>query len=92
MHPGSFFGFAWNVGYPMAFKVIQCNTNPTKRDVVVHRGVVVPRNSSEIGYKSALVPKSDAYLPEVYLKGELPRKPAAPSHQGTMDTSNVAIA
>ena len=31
MHPGSFMGFAWDVGDPMTFKVLQCHTNPKRR-------------------------------------------------------------
>ena len=31
MHLGSVLEFAWNIGYPMTFKVIQCSTNKHKR-------------------------------------------------------------
>ena len=65
MHPGRFVGFAFNVGDPITFKVLQCNEDPHKRNIVFHRGVVVPRSPTEIGYNSALAPKSDAYLPIV---------------------------
>ena len=42
MHPGRFLGFAWSIGDPMTFKVIQCNEDLRKRNIVLHRGVVVP--------------------------------------------------
>ena len=65
MHSRRFMGFAWNIGDPMTFKVLQCNTDLHKRNMVVHRGVVVPRNLAAMGYNYALVSKSDAYLPGV---------------------------
>ena len=60
-------GFACSIGEPMTYKVIQCNTDPLKRNMVVYRGVIVLRTLSSTGYNSLLVPKSDAYLPEVQL-------------------------
>ena len=65
MNPGRFVGFAWNVGEPMTFKVLHCNEDQHKRNIVVHRGIVVPCSPTEIGYKSTLAPKSDAYLPDL---------------------------
>ena len=44
MHPWKFVGFDWNVGNPLTFKVLQCNSNPHKPNIVVNIGVVVPRN------------------------------------------------
>ena len=44
MHPGMFVGFAWNVGNPMTFKVLQYNNNPHNCNMVVQRGVVVLNN------------------------------------------------
>ena len=32
MHPRRFVGFAWNVGDPINFKVLQCNKDPHKRN------------------------------------------------------------
>ena len=65
MLPRSFVGFAWNIGEPMTFKVLHCNEDPHKRNVVVHRGVVILCYPIETGYNSALVTKSDAYFPVV---------------------------
>ena len=67
MHPGRFVGFAWNIGDPMTFKVIQCNEDPHKRNIVVHRGVAVPCSMTAIRYNYALAPKSDAYFPDMQL-------------------------
>ena len=61
MHSGMFGGLTRNVGDPMKFKVCHCNTDPHKQNMVVYRGVVVPRNLEEIGYNSTLEPKSYAY-------------------------------
>ena len=44
MHPRRFLGFTWNIGDPMTFKVIHCNADRHKRNIVFHRGVVVPRS------------------------------------------------
>ena len=49
MQPRRFVGFAWNIGDPMTFKVLQYNEDPDKRNIVVHRGVVVPRSPTAIG-------------------------------------------
>ena len=49
MHSGRFVGFAWNVGDPMNFKVLQCNEDIYKQNIVVRRGFVVPRSPTEIG-------------------------------------------
>ena len=69
MHPGMFVGFVCNVGDAMTFNVIQCNEDPRKYNIVLHRGVVVPRSPTEIGYNSALATNSDAYFPDVQLEG-----------------------
>ena len=69
MHPGMFVGFVCNVGDAMTFNVIQCNEDPRKYNIVLHRGVVVPRSLTEIGYNSALATNSDAYFPDVQLEG-----------------------
>ena len=71
MHPGRFVGFACNIGDPTTFKVLQCNEYPHKRNVVVHRGVIVLHSPTEIGCNSALAPKSDAYFPVVQVEGGL---------------------
>ena len=63
MHPGRFMGFAWNIGDPMTFKELQCNTDLHKRNMVLHRGDVFLRTLASTGYNSVLVPKSDAYFP-----------------------------
>ena len=67
MHPGRFMGFTWNIGDHMTFKVLQCNEDMQKRNVVVHRGVVVPHSLTATGYKSALATKSGTYLLVVQL-------------------------
>ena len=36
-----FMGFSWNIGDQMNFKVLQYNTDMNKRNMVVHRGVVI---------------------------------------------------
>ena len=33
MNPRRFAGFAWNVGDPMNFKVLECNEDPHKRNI-----------------------------------------------------------
>ena len=65
IRPGRFLGFTCNIGEPMTFKLIQCKEYPHKRNIVIHKGVLVPRSLKEIGYNSSLVPKSDTYLPYV---------------------------
>ena len=49
MHPGRFVGFTWNIGDPMIFKVIQCNEDLNKQNVVVHRGFIVPHYLTATG-------------------------------------------
>ena len=68
MHPGRSVGFPWNIVFPIIFKVIHCNEDLHKRNIVVHRGVVVSCSPTEIGYKSALAPKSDDYFPDVQVE------------------------
>ena len=41
MYPRWFMGFDWSIGEPMTFKLLQCNEDPHKHNIVVHRGVVV---------------------------------------------------
>ena len=92
MHTLSSVGFAWNVGNPMYFKVLQCNTDSHNLNMVVQRGVAVPCNWSETGYNSALDPKSDTYFPDVQLEGDPPSKLDTQENQGIADTPNIAIA
>ena len=63
MHLMRFMVFTCNIGDMMTFTVLQCNTDPHKRNMVVHRGAVVPLTLSATGYNSSLAPKSDTYLP-----------------------------
>ena len=44
MHPGIFVGLAWNFVNHINFKALHCNTDPHKCNMLVHRGVSVPRN------------------------------------------------
>ena len=83
--------FACNIGNPVAFKVIQYNTDPHKHIMVVNRGVAVPCNLSGTGYNSALAPKSDAYFPEVQFEGGTPSTPAKPVHQVDVDPPAIFI-
>ena len=76
MHPGRFVGFAWDVGDPTTFKVLQCREDTKKRVQILHRGVVVPRSLAASGYNYVLQPKSDAYLSEVKTEYGGPSKPA----------------
>ena len=69
MHPGMFVTSACNVGDPMTFKVLQCNEDPRKRNIVLHRGAVVLHSPTATGYNSALAPKSDAYFQNVQVEG-----------------------
>ena len=80
MQPRRFVGFAWNIGDPMTFKVLQCNEDPHKKNIVFHRGVIVPRYPTAIGYKSALPPKSEDYLPVVEVEGGAAIKTAQLEH------------
>ena len=57
MHPGRFVGFAWDVGNPMTFKVLQCHADPKKRAQILHRGAVVPCSLEVSGYNSDLAAK-----------------------------------
>ena len=84
-------GFAWNIGDPMTFKVLQCNENLHKRDVVVHRVVVFPRSQIATGYNYALAPKSDNYLPFVQVEGGVTNKNVPLEHQGTVDLPYISI-
>ena len=76
MHPRRCVGFAWNIGDPLNFKVLQCNEYPHNRNIVVHIGVVFPRSRTSIGCNSSLAPNSDAYLPIVQVEGGSTRKTA----------------
>ena len=78
MNPGRFFGFTCNFNDSITFKVLQCNIDPHKRNLEVHRGVVVLCNSAVIGYNSDLAPKSNTYFPEVHLEGGSPIKLSTP--------------
>ena len=68
----------------MTFKVLQCNSYMHKRNMVVHRGVIVLRYLTATGYKSALAPRSDAYFPNVRVEVWPPSNTVAPEHQGTV--------
>ena len=92
MHSRIFVGFAWNVGDPMTFKVLQCNEDLHERNIVVHRGVVVPRSLTSIGYNSALEPNSDAYFPDVQVEGGATSKTDPLGHQGTVNPPDITIA
>ena len=91
MHPGRFIGFSWSVFDPMTFKVLQCNKDPKKRNMVFHRGFVVPRSLTTKGYNSALAPNSDTYFPDVRVEGGSTSKTAPSVHQGTVDTPNISM-
>ena len=91
MHPGRFIGFAWVISYPMAFKVLQYNEYPRKRNMVLHRGFVVPRSLTATGYNSALEPKSDVYFPDVKVECGSTSKNSTSGHQGAVDPPNTAI-
>ena len=75
----------------MTFKVIQCTEDSRKRNIVLHRVVVVPCSPTAIGYNSALTPKSDAYLPYVKVEDGATRKIAHLRHQGTVDLPDIVI-
>ena len=74
IQPKRFVGLDWNIGDPMTFKVLHCDKDPHKRNVVFHRGVVVQCYLAVICYNSALAPKSDAYFPVVQVEGGANRK------------------
>ena len=84
-------GFAWYLGNPMTFKVIQCHSDPHQRAQVFHRGAVVPRALDAACYNTALHPNSDHYFPVVRLAGCIASKTLPSSHQGTVDTPDSAI-
>ena len=75
MPPRMFVGFAWDIGDPVTFKVLQCNEDPHKRNIVVHKGIAVLRSPTAIGFNSSLVPNSDDYFPDVQVEGGVTRKP-----------------
>ena len=56
----------------MRFKVIQRNTDPNNHNMVLKRGIIVPRNLGPMGYNYALAPKSNAYFTEVQLECDPP--------------------
>ena len=76
----------------MNFKVIECNEDPHKKNIVVHRGVVVPHPPTEIGYNFAMAPKSKAYSPDVQAEGGETSKPSPLMHKGTLDPPDITIA
>ena len=49
MYPGRFVAFAWNISDPMTVKVLQCNEDMRKRNIVLHRCVVVPHSLTARG-------------------------------------------
>ena len=65
MHPGRFVWYAWGIGDPKTFKFLQCNEDPRKRNIVLHRVFIVLRSLTSTGYNSARVLNSDAYFPYV---------------------------
>ena len=75
----------------MNFKVIECNEDPHERNIVVHRGGVVPHSPTEIGYNSALAPNSKAYSPDVQVKGGVTSKPSPLVHKGTVYPPDITI-
>ena len=80
-----------NVGDPITFKVHQCNEDLYKRNICVHRGVVVPRSQTSLGYNSTLAPKSEAYFSYVQLEGGATSKISPLCHQGTVGPPNITI-
>ena len=91
IHPGRFLGFAWNAGDPMTFKTLQCNEDPRKQNIILHRGVVIPRSPTAIGYNSDLAPKNAAYFPYVKVEGGATSKTVPLGHQGTVYPPNISI-
>ena len=83
---------SWNIGDPITFKVLQWNTDTHQRNMVVHRGVVVPRTLTSMECNSDLVPRGGNYSPEVQFEGGTNSIPVALEHQGTVDTPDIAIA
>ena len=92
MHPRRFVGFAWNIGDPMTFKVLQCNEDPHKRNDIFRRDFFFHRYLKVTGYNSALAPKSDAYFPVMQVEGGETRKTVPLEHQGTVDPPDIYIA
>ena len=88
MHPKRFIGFAWNVGEPITFKVLQCNSDPHKRNIIFHRGVFVLGSITSTGYNSALAPNRDAYLPSVQVEGGPHSKTIPSEHQSNVNPPN----
>ena len=91
MHIGWFMGFAWDVGNPITFKVLQCHSNPKKRAQILHRGAIVPHSIEVSGYNSALQPKIDAYFPSVQSEGGGSSETSPSAHQGTVDPPDNVI-
>ena len=91
MHPGRFIGFAWIIGDPMTFRLLQCNDDMNKRHAVVHRGVAVPRSPKATGYNPVLAPKIDSYFPVVQVEGGATSKTVPLEHQGTVDPPDISI-
>ena len=92
MHPGRSVGFPWNIVVPIIFKVIHYNEDLHKRNIVVHRGVVVSRFPTAIGYNSSLAPKSDDYFPDLQVEGGATSKTAPLGNKGTVDPPNITTA
>ena len=91
MNPGRFAGVACNIGESMNFKVLQFNEDLHKRNIFFNRGVIVPHSPIEIGYSSALAPKSNNYFPDVKVEGGATSKTSILGHQGTVDPPNITI-
>ena len=91
MRPGRFVGFAWIIGDPMTFKLLQCNEYLRKRNIVLHICVVVPRSPTATWYNYAWVPKIGAYFPDVQVEGSATSKIVPLGHQGTVDPSDIFI-
>ena len=92
MHPGRFIGFAWIIGDPMTFRVLQCNDDMHKRHAVVHRSIAVPRSPTATGYNFVLAPKIDSYFTVVQVEGGATSKNVPLEHQGTVDPPDIYIA
>ena len=75
----------------MTFKVLQCNENLHKRNVVVHRGVVFLRSQTATGYNSSLANKSDAYFKFVQVEGEVTNKTVPLEREGDVDPPYISI-
>ena len=75
----------------MTFKVLQFNEDLHKRNIFFNRGVIVPHSPIEIGYSSALAPKSNNYFPDVKVECGSTSKNSTSGHQGAVDPPNTAI-